>query len=400
VRVMYLSASGQLGGAETSLLEILASLRDAQPSWTLHLLVGASGPLEARAAALGVATETLHFGPTISSLGERTSGADRNRARFAWQLARAAIPIGAYIKQLRRAIQRTRPDILHSNGLKMHVLAARADAGPKLVWHLHDYLGSRSISGRLLRWNHSRSSLVLANSQSVAGDARAALNGTRVVPLYNAIDLARFSPAGDCMDLDALAAFPPASSPVVRIGLLGTFARWKGHATYLNALARVPRKVPIRAYVIGDAVYETEGSQHSRAELEALVRHLGIGDRVGFTGFVTRPEAALRSLDVVVHASTSPEPFGLVIVEAMATARAVVMSLAGGAAEIVTPGVDALGHVPGDVDGLAARITELVASPELRTRLGRAARLTAERSFDRGRLARDLVPIYQAVLGD
>jgi glycosyltransferase involved in cell wall biosynthesis len=56
--------------------------------------------------------------------------------------------------------------------------------------------------------------------------------------------------------------------------------------------------------------------------------------------------------------------------------------------------------VPGDVDGLAARITELVASPELRTRLGRAARLTAERSFDRGRLARDLVPIYQAVLGD
>ena len=114
--------------------------------------------------------------------------------------------------------------------------------------------------------------------------------------------------------------------------------------------------------VIGDAVYETEGSQHSRAELEALVRHLGIADRVGFTGFVTRPEAALRSLDVVVHASTSPEPFGLVIVEAMATARAVVMSLAGGAAEIVTPGVDALGHVPGDVNGLAARITELAAS--------------------------------------
>jgi hypothetical protein len=63
-------------------------------------------------------------------------------------------------------------------------------------------------------------------------------------------------------------------------------------------------------------------------------------------------------------------------------------------------GCHALGHVPGDVNGLAARITELAASPELRARLGRAARLTAERSFDRGRLARDLVPIYQAVLRD
>src|SRR5262245_62126559 len=397
---MYLSASGQLGGAETSLLEILASLRDAQPSWTLRLLVGASGPLETRAAALGVATEALQFGSAISRLGEGTSGADRNRARLAWQLTRAAIPIGAYIKQLRRAVQRARPDILHSNGLKMHVPAARAAAGPKLVWHLHDYLGSRSISRSLLRWSRSRSSLVLANSQSVADDARAVLNSTTVIPIYNAIDLSRFSPAGDCLDLDALAAMPPASSPVVRIGLLGTFARWKGHETFLNALARVPREVPIRAYVIGDAVYETEGSQHSRGELEALVRHLGIGDRVGFTGFVTKPEAALRSLDIVVHASTSPEPFGLVIVEAMATARAVVMSLAGGAAEIVTPGVDALGHVPGDVEGLAVRLIELAASPDLRARLGRAARLTAERAFDRGRLARDLVPIYQAVLRD
>jgi glycosyltransferase involved in cell wall biosynthesis len=282
----------------------------------------------------------------------------------------------------------------------MHVLAARAGVRSKLVWHLHDYLGSRSISSRLLRWSRFRSSLVLANSQSVADDARTVLNGSTVVPIYNAIDLARFSPAGECLDLDALAALPAASPPVVHIGLLGTFARWKGHATFLNAVARVPREVPIRAYIIGDAVYETEGSQHSRAELEALVDRLGIGDRVGFTGFVPRPEAALRSLDVVVHASTSPEPFGLVIVEAMATARAVVISLAGGAAEIVTPGLDALGHVPGDVDGLAARITELATSPELRARLGRAARLTAERSFDRERLARDLVPIYQAVLRD
>jgi hypothetical protein len=63
----------------------------------------------------------------------------------------------------------------------------------------------------------------------------------------------------------------------------------------------------------------------------------------------------------------------------------------------VTPGVDALGHVPGHFEGLAAR---MAASPKLGARLGRAARLTAERSFDRGRLARDLVPIYQAVLRD
>ena len=118
----------------------------------------------------------------------------------------------------------------------------------------------------------------------------------------------------------------------------------------------------------------------------------------GFTGFVPQPESALRALDVVVHASTSPEPFGLVIAEAMACERPVIVSLAGGAAEIVTVGVDALGHHPGDAAGLAARITELAIDPALRGRIGRAARATADRCFDRTRLANELVPIYQSVI--
>ncbi len=58
----------------------------------------------------------------------------------------------------------------------------------------------------------------------------------------------------------------------------------------------------------------------------------------------------MRALDIVVHASTRPEPFGLVIAEAMACGRAVITSAAGGAAEIVESEVDALTHTPGDVE--------------------------------------------------
>jgi glycosyltransferase involved in cell wall biosynthesis len=100
-----------------------------------------------------------------------------------------------------------------------------------------------------------------------------------------------------------------------------------------------------------------------------------------------------------VHASTAPEPFGLVIAEAMACGRAVIVSHAGGAAEIVDPGVDALVHTPGDAGDLAAQIGALAGDPALRARLGRAARATAERSFDRARLAAELVPIYRAAAG-
>ena len=399
MRVMYLNPSGQLGGAETGLLEILASLRHAQPAWTLHLLVAGEGPLAARVAALGVSTAVLAFPPSIARLGESGGSFAGHRSRFLWQLALSAAPIAAYLGRLRAAIRDFAPDVVHTNGFKMHLLGARTDRGPKLVWHLHDYLSSRPMSARLLRRSRLRCAAVVANSASVANDVRQTIgNDVNVFTVRNAVDLVRFNPVGDRMNLDERAGLPAAAPDAVRVGLLGTFARWKGHITFLEAIARVPRHVPIRGYVIGDAVYDTEGSQRSRSELMHVVERLGIGDRVGFTGFVAHAESALRALDVVVHASTSPEPFGLVIAEAMACERPVIVSLAGGAAEIVTVGVDALGHQPADVAQLAARITELAIDPALRSRIGRAARATAERCFDRARLAKELAPIYQSVL--
>ena len=71
----------------------------------------------------------------------------------------------------------------------------------------------------------------------------------------------------------------------------------------------------------------------------------------------------------------------------MACGRAVICSAAGGAAELIAEGQDALAHPPGDDAALAARIAELVRDPELRARLGRAGRITAERRFERSRLA-------------
>jgi glycosyltransferase involved in cell wall biosynthesis len=119
---------------------------------------------------------------------------------------------------------------------------------------------------------------------------------------------------------------------------------------------------------------------------------------VGFTGFVPDAAQAMRALDVVVHASTDPEPFGLVIAEGMACARAVVVSRAGGAAEITTPGVDALAFAPGDAGQLAECLLSLAANAALRRRLGDAGRATAERVFDRGRMVAEMTPVYESLV--
>jgi glycosyltransferase involved in cell wall biosynthesis len=184
---------------------------------------------------------------------------------------------------------------------------------------------------------------------------------------------------------------------VLRVGLVATFARWKGHETFLQALATLPASLRVRGYIVGGPVYETSGSQISLDELRHSVRVLGLDGRVGFTGFVQDSSTAMRALDIVVHASTDPEPFGLVIAEAMACGKPVVVSLAGGASELIEPGNNALVFTPGDSTALGRCLEQLARDADLRHRLGSAGRLTAEQRFHRRRIARELTPIYESL---
>jgi glycosyltransferase involved in cell wall biosynthesis len=131
-------------------------------------------------------------------------------------------------------------------------------------------------------------------------------------------------------------------------------------------------------------------------ELQAQADRPGLGSRVGFTGFLP-PAPAMRALDVVVHASTRPEPFGLVVAEAMACGRALITS-ASGAQRSRDRREDALTCVPGDADSLSACITRLARDPVLRRELGKNARASACRRFDSDRFARELVAVYEAAL--
>ena len=398
MRVVFLNPSAQLGGAEAALYELLSALRAAHPAWSLGLVVAAEGPLVERVRALGLPVTVLPFPASLARLGDWGLGRGlAARVRLLGALGAAAVPAAGYAWRLRRLVRRERPDVVHANGLKMHVLGAWArPRHAALLWHIHDYVSRRPLAARLLRQRAGACAAIVANSQSVAADAGRVIGpGPVVHAVWNAVDLSRFSPRGAAADLDALAGLPPAPAGVVRVGLVATFARWKGHATFLEALSRLPESLPVRGYVIGGPVYETAGSQVSLDELRAEAAARGLESRVGFTGFVPDAAQAMRALDVVVHASTDPEPFGLVIAEGMACARPVVVSLAGGAAEITTPGVDALAYAPGDAVQLSERLLSLVTNAALRQRLGDAGRSTAERVFDRRRLAVDMTPVYE-----
>lgn len=402
MKLAFLSANGSMGGAERSLSDVLASLRAARPHWELSLVVPSAGGLAERAARMGVGVSVVEFPRSLARLGDAGAGGPAgrrvSRTRLLLDLASAVPGVLLYLRRLRRELRRIAPDVVHANGFKPQLLSALSQTRgrPPVVWHVHDYVSTRPLAARLIRRSAPRCAAAVVNSRSVAADLRAVC-GERIKThlLYNAVDLDNFSPAGLRLDLDSLSGLPPAEPGTVRVGLLATMARWKGHETFLKSLSMLPAEARVRGYVIGGAVYQTRGSQTGAEELRASAARLGLAGRVGFTGFVEDAASAIRALDVLVHASTEPEPFGLAIVEGMACGRSVVASRAGGAAEILEGCEAALvGHAPGDADDLSIQIGRLAESAELRARLGRAGRLVAEERFDRARLAEVLAGVY------
>jgi len=237
----------------------------------------------------------------------------------------------------------------------------------------------------------------------------------------NGVDVDRFSPGeGDVRGMEQMDVLRSADegedaagrrawgrredrereAPVVRVGLVATYARWKGHEVFLRAvgeLMRSPPRVPVRFYVVGGPIYTTLGSQYSREELLSLARELGVAGHVALVPFQPDPLPVYRALDVVVHASTQSEPFGLSVAEAMACGKAVIVSAAGGVAELIEPGVDAIAVTPGDVSAMTQAMRELIQDPRRRAELGSAARKSAVANLDRRRIGPALLAIYRTL---
>lgn len=399
MRLLYLTPTAAMGGAERVLLDLLSMMRTARPDWTVGLISANDGPLAADARRLGVETWVMPFPRDFARLGDASLGTPAAWAKFARHAVGGSFATLRYLQDLRRTVSRFQPDVIHSNGIKMHLLGSLArPAGSRLIWHFHDYPSLRPVTNRLIKSLKTRCDAVVAVSESVATDVREQVGPSVFVQtIWNSVDLDRFTPQGATLDLDALAGLEPAPPGTVRVGLVATFARWKGHLLFLDMMRALSTRTPVRGYIVGGPLYETHASQVSLEELRTAVAARHLTGTVGLTGFVHDSAAALRSLDIVVHASTSAEPFGLVIAEAMATGRAVVISDKGGVAELVKPGATGLTYSSGNVEQLTAAVTQLVDHPELRDALGRAAHPAAIEQFHPSRLTAQMLDLYARV---
>jgi glycosyltransferase involved in cell wall biosynthesis len=183
----------------------------------------------------------------------------------------------------------------------------------------------------------------------------------------------------------------------VFVAMVANVREWKGQHVGLEALRRMAPATRGRLFVafVG-AVRDID--QDYYAELQHTVAEAGLEDVTAFVGGRTDIPDILSAAEIALHASTTPEPFGIVVLEAMALGTAVVAARRGGHIEFLVQEVG-LVHDVEHPEQLADHLTKLVADPALRRTLAeRAARRAAEFTIDK--TARKTEAIYARMLSD
>jgi glycosyltransferase involved in cell wall biosynthesis len=391
VRIAYIAPVGFVGGAEVSLLELLRGIDRGRFAPTLFCLD--HGPLVSRVQALGIPAQVIAMPRRIACLSLR------GRRSAPWSVLAAGPGSLACVLRLARALRLARPDLVHTNGTKAHMLGGLAArlAGRPVIWHARDFLGEGSVE-RLLSWVGSwLPRRIVANSEAVAASwRRRGGPAGRVTAIHNGVDLAGFRPEESGAAFRDLLGIP---RDVPLVGMVGLLAPWKGQMEFLEAARLVAERVPrARFVIVGDEMYQTNGHGTFADAVRTRARSLGLADRLTFAGYHEDIPGVMAALDLVVHASTAPEPFGRVLVEAMAAGRAVVATDAGAAREVLGEEEAGILVPPGAVHPLADAIAGLLADPARRERLARAGRARVEQRFSLEAHVQRISTVYAEIL--
>jgi len=360
--VLVLSNHGEIvGGGEVSLLTLLKGLDRSR--WAPVAVVPSEGAVAAGARALGLPTRVIPLP------GLRWPGPAMLRS----------------IVALRRLARDSGAILLHANGSRAMFYAGLAGRllGRPVIWHVRVADRDDLLDWLLVGLAHA----VIVNSKAV--ERRLAWAPPRKVRcIYNGVDLAHFSPRRPPPGLRSSLGLPE-GAPVV--GSVGRFVPYKGYAHLLEAARLVEAAMPgVHWVLVGDG--------ELRGKLEGQRRSLGMEAQVHFPGWREDIPDVLALCDLFVLPSLG-EHFGRVLIEAMAMARAVVATDAGGVPEIVLHGETGLLVPPAQPKALAEAVLALLEDPGRTARLGAAGRRRAETEFSLPRHVEAVEALYRVLLG-
>lgn len=366
-----------LGGAEINLIELIAEAAKSMPqAWSVHCACAPDGPLSAALAAVpGVQRHDYHAAMGFNQVRLVGKTGFLRRAWKGFLAARTAA------EELSRILALAKPTHVVSCTNKDHFALSRCESATAIpcYWWVNDLLTPEFFSWparrAFFKLGRSRASGLIAVSSAVAAALAAGgapAHQIHVIP--NGIPLHRYArqSPGSLRSIPGLEQGP-------LVGVIGRFTPWKGQHLVIDIANEARTWEPQPQFVLIGRAFNEDAAYE--ASLHARVRDLGLEKVVHFVPFQQNVAAALSDLDLVLHTSTKPEPFGRVIIEAMAVGTPVIASREGGVSEILTHNETGMLVQPGSTAEYTSAIRELLADTVKRNRLIVAARRRVEERF-------------------
>lgn len=380
-RVLFIDHTSMLGGGEIALFNLSTGLkRDGiEPVVILFEM----GKLWDKLNEAGVEVKLFEVKSSVKGAQKDELGL-KSLLRF-----RDILAVISSIVRLSKLIREINPEIVHCNNLKSNLIGGFAGrlAGKKVIWHIrdryeNDYLPPSVV--KLLRLlaryvPHG----VVANSQSTLDTVRLPKNKAQWV-IYSGIQLPIERP-------DKTFANP------VRIGIVGRIAPWKGQHIFLESAAVVVQKYPMVEFVVIGAALFGEHEYTNRVKDRAMQPDLA--GKVIWEGFRDDVIDAIDTLDVVVHASVTAEPFGQVVVEGMAMKKPVIATAGGGVLEIIEDHINGVLVPMNDSCAMADAICDILADPLGSAQMGKKARQRVIDRFTTETSVKKAKEVYKFLMG-
>lgn len=419
LRVLFIDHTAMMGGGEVALLNLVSYLDRTR--FVPVVLLLQDGPLHASLIEHGIET---HLHPVASSI--LSARKDTLGLKTLLQI-RDVFQAFIAVRGIARKIRTLNVEIVHTNSLKADLiggLAARF-CGKVVIWHVRDRIDSDYLPGAVVLAFRLFAKIVpdwvIANSGATLNTLRRRSASSAAIPsgfvLAPNSDGAFAAWGNDKIGSRAGAyivhdgtlmpetagGMPPAKNPEMRleqggpiIALVGRITRWKGQHVFLQAACWVHRRIPeARFQIVGAALFDEKDYE---AEIHALAEKLGVEKYVEFAGFRTNIPQYMSTIDLLVHASITGEPFGQVLIEAMAAGKPVVATNGGGVPEIVIHGETGLLVPMNDAAAMADAICNLLADPATASRMGEKGRKRVLEQFTIAHTVEKVQRVYEKLL--
>ena len=355
-KILLISNSAKISGAERSLLDVIAVLKQAHDITIVlpemndlyHLLNGHVEIKVVKMVRVALKRNIL------------------NLVRQAWQLMKGA-------RLLARIVKEGKFDLIYANTIQAHIygLLIKLLTGKRIIWHVRDNIRSR----RQVRALAANTDLILAISRHIMRQFPAQ---RRVHLVYNGLDMTAWEQIS-ASGLPGIREIVNIGSEKLLIAHVGQLVPWKRHELFIEVASAIRRKQPnVHFLLIGQDHFDQHAG-YVRFLREKVITG-GLASCFSMLPYQPSFQYYLRDIDILVHLARD-EPFGRVVMEAMASRIAIVAFANGGPAELIINGENGFLIPPDDLEQVAEKIQLLIEDPEMRSAFGANGRSHVEQHF-------------------